>query len=196
VRLYRGDLLEGWYCDWCLVERERLQNQLLDALEKLSGFYEAQRDSEQGLFYARQVLAVDPAREHVHRQIMQLHLCAGHRTEALKQYRVCERVLLRELSLKPSTDTRRVYESIRDDRQDDLADTALAPAPLACNVNQLAGLLDALERVKATLANIEMRLRFAAASMSSTDDRCPNTLERDTSTDVPETRLRRPAGTS
>jgi DNA-binding SARP family transcriptional activator len=24
VQLYRGDLLEGWYQDWCLYERERL----------------------------------------------------------------------------------------------------------------------------------------------------------------------------
>ena len=26
VDLYRADLLEGWYQDWCLVERERFQN--------------------------------------------------------------------------------------------------------------------------------------------------------------------------
>src|SRR6266852_2020965 len=26
VQLYKGDLLDGWYQDWCLFERERLQN--------------------------------------------------------------------------------------------------------------------------------------------------------------------------
>lgn len=26
VSLYRGDLLEGWYQDWCVFERERLQS--------------------------------------------------------------------------------------------------------------------------------------------------------------------------
>jgi hypothetical protein len=26
VNLYCGDLLEGWYQDWCLFERERLQS--------------------------------------------------------------------------------------------------------------------------------------------------------------------------
>src|SRR5689334_16712752 len=29
VALYRGDLLQEWYDDWCLYERERLQNMYL-----------------------------------------------------------------------------------------------------------------------------------------------------------------------
>ncbi len=35
VRLYRGHLLEGWYQDWCLAERERLHNIYLILLDKL-----------------------------------------------------------------------------------------------------------------------------------------------------------------
>ena len=33
--VYRGDLLEGCYQDWCLFERERLQNAYLAMLDKL-----------------------------------------------------------------------------------------------------------------------------------------------------------------
>src|SRR5947209_6389923 len=32
VQLYQGPLLEGWYEDWCLYERERLQNLYLAML--------------------------------------------------------------------------------------------------------------------------------------------------------------------
>lgn len=41
VKLYQGDLLEGWYQDWCLYERERLQNMYLAMLDKLMGYCEA-----------------------------------------------------------------------------------------------------------------------------------------------------------
>lgn len=40
VQLYRGDLLEGWYQDWCVFERERLQNWYLTALDKLVAYCE------------------------------------------------------------------------------------------------------------------------------------------------------------
>ena len=36
--LYSGDLLEGWYHEWCIVERERLQNIYLLLLDKLMGY--------------------------------------------------------------------------------------------------------------------------------------------------------------
>ena len=33
VQLYQGPLLEGWYQDWCLLERERLQSMYLAMLD-------------------------------------------------------------------------------------------------------------------------------------------------------------------
>ena len=33
--LYRGDLLTGWYQDWCLIERERYQCMFVSLLDKL-----------------------------------------------------------------------------------------------------------------------------------------------------------------
>src|ERR1700675_3189640 len=35
IGLYQGDLLEGWYQDWCLYDRERLQNMYLSMLGRL-----------------------------------------------------------------------------------------------------------------------------------------------------------------
>jgi hypothetical protein len=116
VQLYRGDLLEGWEQGWCLAERERLQNELLDALDKLVTGCVARHDSERGLAYARRMLVADPAREQVHCHLMRLHLLSGNRTEALRAYGCCERLLMQELGVRPSEATRALHESIREGR--------------------------------------------------------------------------------
>ncbi|MBA2594355.1 MAG: hypothetical protein M3495_06700 [Pseudomonadota bacterium] len=77
VQLYRADLLEGWYQDWCLFERERLQNWYLSALDKLVAWCEAHEDVECGLAYAERILRKDPAEEQTHYHIMRLHWITG-----------------------------------------------------------------------------------------------------------------------
>jgi DNA-binding SARP family transcriptional activator len=49
LELYRGDLLDGWYQDWCLFERERLQNMYLSLLEKMIDCCELRQQFEQGI---------------------------------------------------------------------------------------------------------------------------------------------------
>ncbi len=61
--LYRGDLLEGWYQEWCLFERERLQNAYMLMLDKLMGYCEAHSEYEQGLVYGDLILRLDHASE-------------------------------------------------------------------------------------------------------------------------------------
>ena len=51
VDLYSGDLLNGWYQDWCLFERERLQNMYLCMLNKLMYYCEANANYEAGQEY-------------------------------------------------------------------------------------------------------------------------------------------------
>lgn len=151
VHLYRGDLLEGWYQDWCLLERERLQNDYLDTLEKLVCAYEAHRDSERGLAHAHRMLAIDPAREQVHRHIMQLHLLAGNRTGALRAFHGCEKVLLQEFGVQPSRQTCALYDAIRAER----ADPSPGAAPLPLALDQLPLVVELIERVERLLAGLK-----------------------------------------
>ena len=125
VALYRGDLLEGWMADWCLAERERLQNMHLAALEKLTDHCETHGEWEGGLHYAGRLLAFDRASEDTHRRIMRLLFRSGHRTAALRQFTLCELALREELGVRPAHTTLALYESIRDDQ---LLETA--PGPL------------------------------------------------------------------
>jgi len=69
TEIYRGELLEGWYQDWCLYERERLQHQYLTMLDKLMDYCEIHQRYEEGLLYGEKILRLDRAREHTHRRI-------------------------------------------------------------------------------------------------------------------------------
>jgi DNA-binding SARP family transcriptional activator len=156
VRLYRGDLLEGWYQDWCALERERLQHDFVDVLEKLVCACEARRETEQGLAYAKRMLALDPADEQAYRHLMRLRAQAGNRTRALREFQRCERVLVRELGVKPSPHTLALYESIRDGRG--------APDLLTGDIliEQLPGLAELLRRAQHLFADLDARLRQEA----------------------------------
>ena len=113
VQLYQGDLLEGWYQDWCLYERERLQHLYFKMLEKLIVYCERHQQYEEGMSYAEIMLHYDPAGERAHQQLMRLKYLSGDRTGALRQYECCIKALRDELGVTPSLLTQNLYEQIR-----------------------------------------------------------------------------------
>ena len=116
AELYRGDLLEGCYHDWCLFERERLQSTYIIILDKLMDYSEASSQFESGIVYGNRILCIDRARERTHRRLMRLHYLSGDRTASLRQYKRCADALLEELSVKPAKKTVELYEQIRRDQ--------------------------------------------------------------------------------
>lgn len=119
AQLYHGDLLEGWYQDWCVYERGRLQQMYLAMLDKLMDYCEAQEEYESGLVYGGSGLRYDRARERTHRRLMRLYYLSGDRTGALRQYERCLEALEKELSVRPDTRTAALYQRIRADQLGD-----------------------------------------------------------------------------
>jgi DNA-binding SARP family transcriptional activator len=152
VTLYRGDLLEGWYQEWCLFERERLQNEYLLMLDKLMGYCEVQREYEQGLVYGDSILRHDRASEKTHQRLMRLYYAAGNRVRALRQYTQCVTALDEELGVKPGAATNALYDQMRADRwQPDAANEVAPPrsdAPLVSLLERLKHLQTNLESVQ------------------------------------------------
>lgn len=72
IDLYRADLLEGRYQDWCLIERERFQNLYLMMLGKLISHCEEEKEYEAGLEYGERILKMDRAHERTYRKMMRL----------------------------------------------------------------------------------------------------------------------------
>jgi DNA-binding SARP family transcriptional activator len=116
VDLYRGDLLEGWYEDWCVYKREWLQNMYLAMLGKLMAYCEMHHQYEAGTAYGERILRHDRAHERTHRRLMRLSYLSGDRTAAIRQYQRCVAALREELGVKPSKRTVALYDHIRADR--------------------------------------------------------------------------------
>jgi len=125
VQLYQGPLLEGWYHDWCLYERERLQSMYLTMLDKLMGYCEVHHDYETGLLYGMRIMCYDRARERTHRRMMRLYYLLGDRAEALRQYERCAAALEEELGISPSKSTTAIYRQIQADQLDEPASTSV-----------------------------------------------------------------------
>ncbi len=119
AELYRGDLLEGCYHDWCLFERERLQNAYLTMLGKLMVRCDALGAYEAGVAYGERILRIDHAHERTHRRMMRMRYLDGDRTAALAQYDGCVAALRGELGVGPAHQTIALFEQIRADRLDD-----------------------------------------------------------------------------
>lgn len=84
--LYRGPLMEGFYEDWAMVERVRLEGLYLAALDDLVRAFSRTGEPEVALEYVQRKLAVDPKDETAHRDAMELLIRADRPRGALKQY--------------------------------------------------------------------------------------------------------------
>ncbi len=157
VQLYQGDLLEGCYQDWCLYERERLQNIYLTALDRLICYSEANQIYEQALSYAMEVLRYDATRERTHRQIMRLHFAIGDRSASIRQYQRCVTALKSELDVSPSARTKALFQRIQAGEADS---TSTSPNLTPENAKLLLPeVLDHLKAVRSTLSNIQRQVR-------------------------------------
>ena len=112
LALYRGDLLDGMYQEWVLRERERLRQIYLDSLNCLMSFYLQEQEYERSLAFGKQILALEPLREDVHRTVIEAHWFAGNRSSAIQQYEECCKLLANELGIDPMIETRRLYRKI------------------------------------------------------------------------------------
>lgn len=160
VALYDGDLLEDWYQDWCLFERERLQNMYLLMLDKLVQYCESHQEYESGIEYAARILQCDRSHERAHRAMMRLQYVTGDRTAALHQFDRCVAALRDELGVVPARSTVTLYEQLRADDLGAVPDqTAGSAATPATTPSSLAEVVNRLESVGAALLDIQRQIR-------------------------------------
>ena len=98
------DLLPGWYDDWALLERERIRQRLLHALEALSHELVQLRRFAEAVEAAMMAVGADPLRESAQRTLIEAHLAEGNWIEGRRSYDAYRDVLVRELGTEPGPD--------------------------------------------------------------------------------------------
>lgn len=163
VDFYKGDLLHGWYQDWCQYERDRFRNMYLAMLDKLMAYCEAYQQYETGVAYGARILRYDPAHERAHQRMMRMQYLAGDRTAALRQFEHCRISLGKELDVGPSKSTLELYEQIRVDRLPDssqsIARTTAQYATVATNAS-LHSTLSWLRELQTALVDIQRQVQM------------------------------------
>jgi DNA-binding SARP family transcriptional activator len=155
VQVYQGELLEGSYQDWCLFERERLQNIYLAMLYKLMSYCEANHEYEAGQLYGLRILNYDRASERTHRRLMRLQYMSGDRTAALRQYERCVVALDQDLGVKPDKRTIELYQQIRSGEVEGVSSMAIAPwAPTKAPTSVLTEVADHLGELQRNLSHV------------------------------------------
>jgi ABC-type oligopeptide transport system substrate-binding subunit/DNA-binding SARP family transcriptional activator len=123
VELYRGDFMEGFYDDWVLNERYRLETLFSEALARLMTGLELQAQCGDALAIARRLLQHDPLREDAHRLAMRALCHLGRRNAALEEYHRCQEIVQQELGVEPMSETTNLYQEILEGRFE------IGPAP-------------------------------------------------------------------
>jgi DNA-binding SARP family transcriptional activator len=98
----RGDLLPGWYDEWVVMERERLRQLRLHALEALCDTLSDLHRYPEAVQAGLAAVAGEPLRESAHRTLIRAHVAAGNRCEALRQYATYRQLAMEAFGIGPS----------------------------------------------------------------------------------------------
>lgn len=147
ISLYRGDLLAGFsvrdsepFDEWQRTHAEALRDEARHALTRLAHDAATGDDLHEAIAWARRRLVLDPLDEAAHTDLMRLHLRAGDRSAALRQYHECARVLDRELGVAPLAATRALRDAIESGELPvEERSSELAPAEAAGDAHTLHG---------------------------------------------------------
>ena len=131
VRLYEGEFLAGVelrepaFADWLSLTRDRLRKTACDAATRLASTMIEDGRLQEAVSVLDDLIAVDPADENAHRELMKAYAAMGNRAKALRQYQRCLEALEKELGVTPDVETRALCRELQDGK-DGAAEDALS----------------------------------------------------------------------
>jgi DNA-binding SARP family transcriptional activator len=107
-----GDLLPGWYDDWVLLERERVRQHRMHALEAVAVRLTAAGRHGMAVQAAHLAVRAEPLRESAHRTLVRGYLAEGNIAEALRAYHLFRQMLHDELGVAPTEQMTRLVRGL------------------------------------------------------------------------------------
>ena len=112
--------------------RERALSVLADACLRSGAAREAAK-------WAEELIALSPFREAGYRRLMDAHVVAGNRAEALRVYEQCRQLLAEELGAYPSPETDSIYRALLEAPQTSVRTTPVAEPTVEPATSELSG---------------------------------------------------------
>jgi ATP/maltotriose-dependent transcriptional regulator MalT/two-component SAPR family response regulator len=112
TRLWHGSYLHGVDATWVWPERQRLEQECLEAFRQLAELQRVGGDRVSALQACQRALEVNPLLEDFHRLAMRLHAELGNRLGVIWQYQACCLALHTELDVLPSEETEALYQRL------------------------------------------------------------------------------------
>jgi SARP family transcriptional regulator, regulator of embCAB operon len=110
--LVRDPFLPGDDGPWVEEKRREIADGRVRALTVLAEACLRSGEAAEAATWAAEIVALEPFRESGYRQLMEAHVAAGNRAEALRVYERCRRLLADELGAYPSPETEAVYRRL------------------------------------------------------------------------------------
>ncbi len=137
VALYEGEFMPGFslrdspgFEQWQLEQNQNLHRLYIQTLGLLSQAYAKNNQFDRAIKTTHHWLAVDALDEDAYRNLMRWYASSGQRSQALKTYQDCIRVLEQELGAAPEAATTRLYEQIlKGQFSSELLSVAAPPPP-------------------------------------------------------------------
>ena len=135
--LYKGEFLPGYslqdsipFDEWAILHRERLHQIGLRAHAILADYFERRGEYEQALDHAKSQIEMEPWLEETYCQTMRLYYNHGKRSQALKYYHECQRIIMQEFGVEPSKQTQALAKVILEEKPLGIPFRPCAPQPL------------------------------------------------------------------
>ena len=126
--LVRQPFLPGDDGAWVEEKRRQIADVRVRALSVLAETSLSSGDAREAVKWSAEIVALEPFRESGYRQLMQAHVAAGNRAEALRVYERCRRLLADELGTYPSPETEAIYRGLLEQAPPGAVVAALAVA--------------------------------------------------------------------
>jgi DNA-binding SARP family transcriptional activator len=112
TRLYHGDYVQSFYCDWCTQRRYTLRHAYMDALYQLALIAYRQHHLDESIAHWQHLLTMDSCLEEAHYWLICCYMQQGKRGMALRQYQNCVLRLREELSIEPGDALQHLYQRL------------------------------------------------------------------------------------